>query len=187
MTTSERWRGIAYAVAAVALFACGGPDEGGSAADDGGGYDPGVEVELNALIGAPPGGFVWRFDPAWGHDIATAAGLSLSSTGLLRTPDCRLPTPPGWPFAIPVQATQDGAVVYSLTVTVDEKFISSAVVCYIPSGENLCHNPAEPITIEIGSTIQWYSLVKSTCSTKYSPALPAGACPATDPNYAFCR
>jgi hypothetical protein len=75
----------------------------------------------------------------------------------------------------------------SVKVCADEAFISSAVVCYIISRETVCHDPATDITVPTGSTVQFYQLIKSSCTAAYSPALPAGACPATDPAYAFCR
>lgn len=185
-------RTLAVILAAM-LAACGGPDEGGAPDESGpdGGYGPGVEIDLNQLIGAPSdSGFLWvtsgTADP---NSAAVRAGLSLTPAGKLTLPDCRYSTmvPVPWPFTVTVQAMQNSVEVYRLTITADERFISSAVVCYIPSGETLCHNPTEPITVEVGATIQWYSLVKATCTTTYSPALPAGACPASDPNYAFCR
>ncbi len=170
-------------------------------------FEPGVTIDLDALvgvppvtlrsfmrspgaalalIGSPPGGYTWKFQDGWGHSLADSAGLSLVGA-LLTTPDCRLPNPPGWPYAIPVEAWRDGAKFFSITITADERFISSSVVCYIVSGETLCRDPSAGVTVEAGKTVQFYSLVRATCTTSYSPPLPAGACPATDPAYAFCR
>lgn len=138
-----------------------------------------------ALIGSPPGGYTWRFQQGWGHGLADGAGLTLVGS-LLTLPDCRLPTPPGWPYPVPVEAVRDGNVVFSITITADERFIESKVACYLVNGDSLCHDPAQGITVEAGKTVTFYSLVKATCTTSYSPPLPAGACPST-PEFAFCR
>lgn len=139
-----------------------------------------------ALIGSPPGGYTWQFKPGWGHGLADAAGLALTGS-LLHTPDCRLPSPPGWPFPIYVEAVRDGVAFFSITITVDERFIESKVACYLVEGDSRCNDPAQGITVEAGKTVQFYSLVSATCTKTYEPPLPDGACPASDPNFAFCR
>jgi hypothetical protein len=151
---------------------------------------PGGAVDVHAYMIGSAEGLVFRLDPSVDYTAAGNAGLGLAD-GYLTLPDCRLTSDFGgsWPFEVTVQATRGatGPVVWQITFVVDERLLSSAVACYILQGETLCRDPANGYIVETGTTLQIYALTKATCTSTYTPPLPAGACPAGDPNFDFCR
>ncbi len=183
----------ALAVIALALLAACGGKVGEATPGSGGDAAPGTAVDLNALIGVPVGTFTWGVVAAPENSDAFSAGLSLTAAGLLTMPDCRYTSAPpsglprAWPFCVTVTATRNSVVEFSLSVCADERLLSSKVACAMLTGDTLCRDPALPITIGVGETVQFFSLVRATCTTTYTPPLPPGACPPLDPLFAFCR
>lgn len=185
-------------IAMLAIAACGegDPEEPVSTNPPADEFAPGGTVDLpavfrDALIGAPAGGTVtWTLNAGSKAVAALDSGLSLTSSGLLTLPDCSFITRGGtFPYSITVTAKSGETVLLSVPITIDERFLGSNVACYILQGETTCRDPnaAGGIVLETGKTVQFYSRVQTTCSTTWSPALPAGACPAGDPAFAFCQ
>lgn len=188
-----RMAGVVLAAAGLTL-ACGG---GGGASDEpagppvievrpsgpGGGLHPGdLGVDLNKLLGLPPGNPVtWRFNDA-GNGACSTGGCYdaiLTPAGFFTAPTCNVTDAPpaGWPKPVRVEALNPaGVVILTGNLSVDEALQTLKVMCAIPAGSTQCQNPAT-LTVPVGTTVQFYAGVKASCRSYYDPALPAGACP----------